>query len=57
MLKDSFLGRAVLECPVTNDVTLKETALTDKKKTSDHYEPMPGKLLVEIATYDSPIHL
>lgn len=57
MLKDTFLGRAVLDCPVTNDVVTKEAALTENKKTGDHYEPMPGKLLVEIATYDNPIHL
>lgn len=60
MLKDTFLGRVVVDCPVWNDSKRMTLPLGPKsKKTADQptTNAVQGSISLEIATYDNPEHL
>lgn len=59
LLKDTFVGRVVVDCPVLNDSKRMTLPLGPKsKKTSEQADAAHlGSISLEIATYDNPEHL
>ncbi|VDP28977.1 unnamed protein product [Soboliphyme baturini] len=56
LVKDTFIGRVLLDCPVTNSMTKVEKQLQDKGKRMEEPEYRLGKLLIHVATFDNPMH-
>uniref|UniRef100_A0A915JDI9 C2 domain-containing protein n=1 Tax=Romanomermis culicivorax TaxID=13658 RepID=A0A915JDI9_ROMCU len=59
ILKDSFLGRAVIRCPISNDVKTETIQLGSKKnrRNDSISDKFYGLLKVEVVTYNNTIYL
>lgn len=57
MLKDTFVGRVVVDCPVWNESKRMTLPLGPKSKNASNTSNAHGMIALEIATYDNPEHL
>ncbi|KFD61428.1 hypothetical protein M514_26389 [Trichuris suis] len=58
LVKDTFLGCLLLNCPPTNDKTTAEKLLEGKGKANDNSEHgRLGKIMYSVATFDDPYQL